>query len=161
MRHMTTLPVPALLLCTLNLQPGKENWGQPHGGQRGCVPLPGPAGTPAGVAAKLGEDSSPAPTPAPTPPTLGAFLLSIRGKMRWRSRAPAPSQPYMKTLFFRLCPWKSQCSTTSHSASNLDQDPAAGITAAPSRWLPAPAPHLSTTPRRCHTPGKAPRSTVP
>lgn len=43
MRHMTTLPVPALLFCTLNLQLGKENWGRPrgqHGG--GMCPPPQP-----------------------------------------------------------------------------------------------------------------------
>lgn len=56
-------------------------------------------------------------------PTLsGIFLLSIRGKTRsWSSCLDARLllQPYMKTLFLRLCPWKSQYSKISRSSRTL------------------------------------------
>lgn len=50
------------------------------------------------------------------------FLLIISGKTLSRSfsaASPGVLQPYMKTLFFRLWPWKSQYSTTSVSVTNL------------------------------------------
>lgn len=113
---METRPVLSLLFCTWNLQLEKENWGSQ--GQRG----PNPTGT-AREAAAFPLSLQHVALRHPCPTLSGAFLLSIRGNTRWRSRVPASSppasQPYMKTLFFRLCPWKSQYSTTSRSASIL------------------------------------------
>lgn len=146
-RHMTTLPVPSLLFCTLNLQLEKEN----------CSPVDYHDSN------QCHHDAAQCRSSDAKPTLSGAFLLSISGKMRSCNRVSEPSrlpsQPYMKTLFLRLCPWKSQYSTTSRSTKSL-QVPVRIQQPTP-HWLPVHRwPHLSTMARRCQMAGKEPRDPV-
>lgn len=110
---------PLFALLHLELAAGERELGAP--GSEGSQPQRDSSGSSTVAAFLLSPQHVALRHPCPT--LSGAFLLSIRGNTRWRSRVPAPSppasQPYMKTLFFRLCPWKSQYSTTSRSASTL------------------------------------------
>lgn len=116
---METRPVLSLLFCTWNLQLEKENWGPQD--QRGPKPTETAQEAARWLHSRCLRNNVALRHPCPT--LSGAFLLSIRGNTRWRSRVPVSSlpasQPYVKTLFFRLCPWKSQYSSTSRSASTL------------------------------------------